>query len=226
MGTEKRERQKAGHQARAAAEREIAARARRRRLVLRTAFAVAAVVLVSGIFIVLSEPGSDSTTTATTSTSTTAAPSTSSTIASAAGKPCVALADALPTGAPNVDVPVGPPPTSLQIVNLKQGSGTPVVATDTVTVQYIGVSCSTGKIFDSSWGRGGQPATFPLSGVIAGWSQGLVGMQPGGERLLVIPPDLGYGSKGQGSIAPNETLIFVVDLISATPSTTTTAAAR
>ncbi len=226
MGTDKRERQKAGHQARAAAERAIAAKARRRRVVLRTVFAVVAVLIVSGVFIALSEPGSDSTTTASTSTSTTAAQSTTSTIASAAGKPCVPLADPLPAGAPNVDVPVGPPPTSLQVVNLKQGSGTPVVATDTVTVQYIGVSCSTGKIFDSSWGRGGQPATFPLNGVIAGWTQGLVGMQPGGERLLVIPPDLGYGSKGQGSIAPNETLVFVVDLISATPTTTTTAAAK
>ena len=193
---------------------------------MRTVAGLVAAIVVIVVFVVLSKPGSNSGTAATTTTSTTAAQSTSSTVASAAGKPCVALADALPAGAPNVDVPVGPPPTSLQVVNLKQGSGTPVVATDTVTVQYIGVSCSTGKIFDSSWGRGGQPATFPLNGVIAGWTQGLVGMQPGGERLLVIPPDLGYGSKGQGSIAPNETLVFVVDLISATPTTTTTTAAK
>lgn len=225
MGTEKRERQKAGHQARAAAERAIEARARRKRLIIRTVLGIVAAVVIIGVFVVLSKPGADTTTAATT-TSTTAASSTSSTIASAAGKPCVALADALPAGAPDVDMPIGAPPTSLQVTDLKTGSGTPVAAGDTVTVQYIGVSCSTGKIFDSSWGRGGQPATFPLSGVIPGWSQGLVGMQPGGERLLVIPPELGYGSKGQGSIAPNETLVFVVDLISSTPTTTTTAAAK
>lgn len=224
MGTEKRERQKAGHQARAAAERAIAARAKRRRLVLRSALTVAAVVVIAGVFIVLSRPGSDSSTAATTTT--TIATSTTSTIASAAGKPCVALADPLPAGAPNVDMPIGPPPTSLQVVDLKNGSGTPVTAGDTVTVQYIGVSCSTGKIFDSSWGRGGQPATFPLSGVITGWSQGLVGMKPGGERLLVIPPELGYGATGQGTIAPNETLVFVVDLVSSTPTTSTTTAAK
>jgi FKBP-type peptidyl-prolyl cis-trans isomerase len=72
-------------------------------------------------------------------------------------------------------------------------------------------------IFDSSWSRN-EPATFPLDQVIPGWTQGLVGMQPGGRRLLVIPPALGYGSNGQGTIAPDETLVFVVDLISATPS--------
>jgi peptidylprolyl isomerase len=137
--------------------------------------------------------------------------------ASALGKDCVALADPLPPGAPNVPVPVGPPPTSLVIENLVVGTGTPVVATDTVTVNYIGVSCSTGMIFDSSWSRN-EPATFPLDQVIPGWTQGLVGMQPGGRRLLVIPPALGYGSNGQGTIAPDETLVFVVDLISATPS--------
>ena len=66
--------------------------------------------------------------------------------------------------------------------------------------------------------------TFPLNQVISGWTQGLVGMQPNGRRLLIIPPDLGYGSTGQGTIAPDESLIFVVDLVStaasATPGTT------
>ena len=70
---------------------------------------------------------------------------------------------------------------------------------------------SSGEIVESSWI--GDPATFPLSGVILGWQQGIPGMKEGGRRLLVIPASLGYGETGQGPIAPNETLIFVVDLI-------------
>ena len=138
---------------------------------------------------------------------------------SAAGKPCVAFNDTLPAGAPEVTMPVGQVPTSLVVEDLIKGTGTPVVAGDSVTVNYIGVSCSTGKIFDSSWANG-KPITFPLNQVITGWAQGLVGMQPNGRRLLVIPADLGYGSTGQGGIAPDESLIFVVDLISASPSAT------
>jgi peptidylprolyl isomerase len=71
---------------------------------------------------------------------------------------------------------------------------------------------STGKIVDTSW-TSGKPATFPLANVIPGWQQGLPGMKVGGRRLLIIPPALGYGANGAGPIAPNETLIFVVDLI-------------
>ena len=73
---------------------------------------------------------------------------------------------------------------------------------------------STGQVVESSWDRG-QTATFPLSGAIAGWQQGIPGMKEGGRRLLVIPPDLGYGAQGSGgAIGPNETLVFVVDLVS------------
>jgi peptidylprolyl isomerase len=70
-------------------------------------------------------------------------------------------------------------------------------------------------MFDASWVRG-EPATFPLPNVILGWQEGLVGMQVGGRRLLVIPAELGYGNNppsGSG-IEPGETLIFVVDLVS------------
>jgi peptidylprolyl isomerase len=85
-----------------------------------------------------------------------------------------------------------------------------------VSVQYVGNSWSTGAQFDASWDRGGEPFEFPLGAgrVIPGWDQGVAGMKRGGRRLLVIPPDLAYGSAsppGSG-IAPNETLIFVVDL--------------
>ena len=225
MGTSKRERQKIGHRARLTAEHAAQARYARRRRFRFVALAAAGAVAVVALFVVLSDNSSTDTTAVTTSTtSTTVSTSSTTALPTALGKDCVALADALPAGAPAVPVPVGPPPTSLIIENLVTGTGEPVVATDTVTVNYIGVSCSTGSIFDSSWSRG-DATTFPLDQVISGWSQGLVGMQPGGQRLLVIPPSLGYGPEGQGKIAPDETLIFVVDLVSATPSTTATTAA-
>lgn len=144
-----------------------------------------------------------------------AAPSSSTTSnpASAAGKPCVAeVTSDAPAGAPEVPVKVGPPPTELIKEDLKVGDGAEVVPTSSVTVDYIGVACSTGKIFDSSYSRG-EPATFALNGVIKGWSEGLVGMKVGGVRLLGIPSDLAYGATGQGAdIGPDEALWFVVTL--------------
>lgn len=84
-----------------------------------------------------------------------------------------------------------------------------------VTVHYVGVSYSTGEEFDASW-NSGQPFPFVLGQalVIPGWEQGVVGMRVGGSRQLVIPPDLAYGPAGRPPvIAPNETLIFVIDLL-------------
>ena len=81
---------------------------------------------------------------------------------------------------------------------------------------YVGVSWSTGKEFDASWDRG-NPFQFVLGRgqVIGGWDQGVQGMKVGGRRRLTIPPELGYGAQGAGGvIAPNETLVFVVDLVS------------
>ena len=73
------------------------------------------------------------------------------------------------------------------------------------------MSCSTGKIFDTSYGK--TPATFPLDNVIPGWQQGIPGMKVGGTRLLGIPSDLAYGAQGYPpDIAPDETLWFVVEL--------------
>lgn len=114
--------------------------------------------------------------------------------------------------APTITAPTGTPPTTLQTSDIIVGSGAEVVATTTLTVHYTLMSWSNGAIVESSW-TGGQPATFPLSGVIAGWQQGLPGAKVGGRRLLVIPADLGYGPNGSGPIGPNETLIFVVDII-------------
>lgn len=92
------------------------------------------------------------------------------------------------------------------------GTGATAVAGDTLVVNYVG-QLEDGTTFDSTQGR--QPFTFVLGtgGVIAGWEQGLVGMQAGGRRLLIIPAYLGYGASGYGPIPPNATLIFEVELV-------------
>jgi len=94
------------------------------------------------------------------------------------------------------------------------GTGDTVAPAAQVTVHYVGVGMSSGDEFDSSWDRG-APITFGLDQVIQGWSEGVVGMKVGGRRLLVIPGDMAYGPNGipQAGIGPNETLIFVVDLL-------------
>jgi len=206
MAATKRDRQKQLRQARLAREAALAkARARRRRLLNMVLAAVAVIGLIA--FLSTRSSGKKVETTGTTTT----VPDTGS--ASAAGKPCVPVADPLPAGAPDVPVKVGPPPTQLIADDLKAGTGATVGAKDTVTVNYIGVSCSTGKIFDSSYSRN-QPATFPLSGVIKGWTDGIPGMKVGGQRLLGIPPDQGYGAQGSPpTIAPGETLWFVVEVV-------------
>jgi peptidylprolyl isomerase len=121
------------------------------------------------------------------------------------------------TQKPEIQKPTGDPPTELQTEDIVVGEGPAAKAGDMVEMQYVGTSWSTGEQFDASWDSG-QPFTFELGagGVIAGWDQGIVGMKEGGRRLLVIPPELGYGEAGAGggAIAPNETLVFVVDLVS------------
>lgn len=102
----------------------------------------------------------------------------------------------------------------LVVTDEVEGSGDEVTSGATVTAHYVGVSASTGVQFDASWDRG-APISFPLDGVIQGWSQGLLGMKVGGRRTLVIPGHMAYGPHpppGAG-IAPNETLVFTVDLV-------------
>jgi peptidylprolyl isomerase len=116
---------------------------------------------------------------------------------------------------PEIAKPDGEPPAELQKTDIVKGKGKAAKAGDTVSVQYVGNSWSTGTQFDASWDRGQEPFEFPLGAgqVIPGWDQGVAGMKPGGRRLLVIPPDLAYGAQSPSpDIAPNETLIFVVDL--------------
>ncbi|MFY9470200.1 MAG: FKBP-type peptidyl-prolyl cis-trans isomerase [Solirubrobacterales bacterium] len=114
---------------------------------------------------------------------------------------------------PKIATPAGDPPSKLVTKDIKKGSGKAAKPGDTVAVQYVGLNWSDGAEFDASWTRG-EPFEFELGAgaVIAGWDQGVEGMRAGGRRLLVIPPDLGYGDAGQGSIPPGETLVFVVDL--------------
>jgi peptidylprolyl isomerase len=115
---------------------------------------------------------------------------------------------------PAIDKPTGSPPSKLVKEDIVKGKGKAAKSGDTVTVQYVGVSFSNGQEFDASWDRG-QPFSFPLGAgqVIKGWDEGVAGMKKGGRRKLTIPPELGYGAQGAPpSIAPNETLVFVVDL--------------
>jgi len=125
------------------------------------------------------------------------------------------------TGKPLVTIPPSFPPTELLIEDLVVGSGSPVNAGDFLVMDYVGVSYSTGLQFDASWDRG-SPFPFELGAgrVIQGWDQGIVGMAVGGRRSLTIPPDLAYGENGSGSgsIGPNETLVFVVDLLASVPA--------
>jgi peptidylprolyl isomerase len=212
MAGTKTSRQQAKRRAAEAAAAAARHRARRKRLIAGGVTLFVIIALVSGIFIVGNTGGSSKNVNA--SSSTTAPPTSDSTPAagSAAGKPCVAVADPLPAGAPAVPVKVGPPPTELIKEDLKEGTGAVVNPGDTVTVNYIGVACSTGKIFDSSYSRN-QTATFPLSGVIKGWTDGIPGMKVGGQRLLGIPSDQAYGPSGQPpDIAPDEALWFVVEV--------------
>ena len=122
---------------------------------------------------------------------------------------------------PLVTVPPSSPPTELLIEDLVVGSGSPVGVGDFLIMDYVGVSYSTGLQFDASWDRG-SPFPFELGAgrVIQGWDQGIVGMSVGGRRALTIPPELAYGENGSGSgsIGPNETLVFVVDLIASVPA--------
>jgi peptidylprolyl isomerase len=117
-----------------------------------------------------------------------------------------------PNGAPAITVATdAQPATELGVADITEGTGQAVAAGDSLTVDYCGVGLGGRTLFDSSYSRG-EPATFPLDGVIAGWQQGLVGMKVGGQRLLVIPAALGYGDQGNQGIAPGETLVFVVQL--------------
>jgi len=117
---------------------------------------------------------------------------------------------------PEVLVPSDQSPSyQLEVEDMAIGDGEEAVGGRVVEVHYVGVSWKTGKQFDASWDRG---STFKFKlgkgDVIPGWDRGVAGMKVGGRRRLTIPPDLAYGKRGAGAvIGPDETLVFVVDLI-------------
>lgn len=163
------------------------------------------IVVASAAIVVVGCGDDDSSSDSTGSTESTAA-------ASPAGE---SSGDASSRGKPEVKVPSGAPPKQLEETELIEGTGPEAKSGDKVTVQYVGVNFKNGKEFDSSWSRN-EPFSFTLGvgEVIPGWDQGVEGMKVGGQRQLVIPPELAYGEAGAPpAIGPNETLVFVVDLI-------------
>lgn len=116
------------------------------------------------------------------------------------------------SGKPQITVPTGPAPTELVIEDIVVGDGATAAPGALVNVHYLGVDYDTGAEFDSSWNRG-ESLEFPLDGLIAGWQDGIPGMQVGGRRQLVIPPELAYGPAGTGHPLAGKTLVFVIDLL-------------
>jgi len=118
----------------------------------------------------------------------------------------------MPDEKPEIDVPEGPPPVELDIVDIEVGEGYEAAEESTVKVHYLGVDYDSGEEFDSSWSRG-QPIDFPLRQLIAGWQQGIPGMKVGGRRKLTVPPHLAYGTDSRRHRLGGKTLIFVIDLL-------------
>lgn len=119
------------------------------------------------------------------------------------------------TTKPAVTIPDDIAPAELLIADDLVGNGATAATGQNVMVHYVGVAWSTRQEFDSSWDRM-EPFEFRLGTgqVITGWDKGVTGMKVGGRRTLTIPPHLGYGARGAGGvIKPNETLVFVVDLL-------------
>jgi FKBP-type peptidyl-prolyl cis-trans isomerase len=127
--------------------------------------------------------------------------------------------------APVITIPKHAPPAKLSVTTLVKGTGPKTAKGDVLVVQYIGVNWRTGKAFSSSWPSAqspvGNPFSFQLGGrVLTGWNDGLAGIPVGSRVMLVIPPALGYGQRGQPSagITKTDTLVFVVDILGVQPA--------
>jgi FKBP-type peptidyl-prolyl cis-trans isomerase len=121
--------------------------------------------------------------------------------------------------APTIPATSGTPPTTLQQQDVVEGSGDAAKLGDTVDVRYT-LAVWGGKKVESSWDSSPNHVAFPLveGGLIEGWIKGVPGMKPGGRRVLVVPAEQGYGAQGtpDGSVPPNSTLVFVIDLVKTT----------
>ena len=117
---------------------------------------------------------------------------------------------------PSVEIPAGPPPKRLVVEDLREGKGRATQRGDELTVEYVGVHFD-GSPFTNSWERS-KPFRFVLGGnspmINPGWHKGLVGMRVGGRRKLVVPPALQYPGGAPPEADPDDTLVYVIDLIS------------
>ncbi|WP_316573864.1 FKBP-type peptidyl-prolyl cis-trans isomerase [Nocardia canadensis] len=168
--------------------------------------------LVAAAAIATAACGSDSDSASSPSSSTPAGQSTAS-----KGRECTADDIEVSGGygdAPEITIPDScDPPTTLIVKDLVAGNGPGAVAGQPLTMNYALVTWSDKQTLDSSFKRG-KPFQLTLGAgqVIEGWDQGLLGVQQGARRLLIVPPNLGYGAGGNG-VAPNETLVFVTDAV-------------
>jgi peptidylprolyl isomerase len=117
---------------------------------------------------------------------------------------------------PVIPKPTGSPPRRLVKEDIVKGRGPGAKPGDVVVVNYVGMNFSNGQEFDASWNRGEPfPVQLGAGNVIPGGEKGLIGIKKGGRRKLTIPPELGYGTEGSPpAIPPNETLVFVIDVVS------------
>ena len=114
---------------------------------------------------------------------------------------------------PELELPEGSPPTSLAVHDLIEGDGEPVTDGAVLTLHYLG-STWEGQRFASTWERG-QPLSYEhgQGRWVAGWESGLEGMRAGGQRRIIVPPELGYGQRGAPGVPDGATLVFVVELV-------------
>jgi peptidylprolyl isomerase len=135
-----------------------------------------------------------------------------------AGPPGMPSVTVSASGTPEVAVPTGPPPKDLLTTALVEGDGDKVDVGQNILVQYVGLIWRNGKTFDTTW-TSGLPIQVPLGvgQVMTGWDNALLGRTVGSRVLMVVPPDQGYGADGnpRAGIEPDDTLIFVVDILDA-----------
>lgn len=220
MGTDKRERQKLGRQARAEAELVAARKSKRNRTVIR--FVVSAVVVVGILFgyTVLFGDDDDGDTTETSGSADTTLPADTTPTTAAPEYTNPELAEeVIARGAPDIEAPPEDTPAdALETETLIEGEGDGAASGDSITVHYIGKTPDD-NVFDQSWERG-EPFTVQLGAgsVIVGWDEGLVGAKVGEQRRLVLGSENAYGDQANGAIPANSPLAFVVDVVDIQPA--------